>query len=613
MSYLVFARKFRPQTFEQVVGQKAVVKTLRNSLKRDRVAHAILFSGVRGVGKTTLARLMAKALNCEQGPTPLPCNECRSCTEITKGSALDLLEIDGASNRGIQEVRELKDKIKFMPTSSRFKIVIIDEVHMLTNEAFNALLKTLEEPPAHVYFMFATTELHKIPVTILSRCQRYELQRVSSVDLRAHFSGLVAGEGVSLAEEALSLIVREAEGSVRDGLSLLDQVLSYGESVITLDDVVEVLGLVKREHILGIAEALLSGDRAGSIALLAELFKHGMDIKRFTGELLECYRTLLLIRIGGCEQLLEIPDDEMQTLRALAQSHSTESIHQQLSRLMQTAEDLRFSLQPRLTLETSFLAIIEAGNVIGLETLLEKIDNAIGALPDQQTESTKPAEQPAPAPITFRPTPAAPRKKKQVTEREPPPPEEELVPETPDTPTPEDVPLETVARVQPTFSLEPSAAGTKPSEPQKAAPPPEAKTEKTEKTRQVQRDIRKDWTEFISHLKREKEWMAQTLQQTSSVREAGTELLLEFDNPNDCFVLRSKENRQKLTEYILDFFQRDLTIRIVSPNSSNDNGQKDSEGPKKRRQQLAEHHLVRMTEEIFNGRVGSIRISDPNK
>ncbi|MGI9570717.1 MAG: DNA polymerase III subunit gamma/tau, partial [Desulfobulbia bacterium] len=317
MSYLVFARKYRPQTFEQVVGQKPVVMTLQNSLKRERVAHAILFSGVRGVGKTTLARLMAKSLNCQDGPTAVPCNKCRSCKEISAGSALDLLEIDGASNRGIQEVRELKDKIKFMPTSSRYKIIIIDEVHMLTNEAFNALLKTLEEPPAHVYFMFATTELHKIPVTILSRCQRFELRRVGSDELSHHFAKLAQTEEVEIENTALSLIVREADGSVRDGLSLLDQVLSYGESPIDEKDVVEVLGLVRRELVLGITEALLTGDRSKALTLLAEAFDFGMDVKRFITDLLECFRSLLLINIGGCDQLMQQSDDDAVFLRTL--------------------------------------------------------------------------------------------------------------------------------------------------------------------------------------------------------------------------------------------------------------------------------------------------------
>ncbi|MEJ2056824.1 MAG: DNA polymerase III subunit gamma/tau, partial [Desulfofustis sp.] len=395
MSYLVFARKYRPTTFSEVVGQKPVVRTLQNSLKRERVAHAILFSGVRGVGKTTLARLMAKALNCATGPAPEPCNECLSCTEINTGSALDLLEIDGASNRGIQEVRELRDKIKFMPTSSRYKIVIIDEVHMLTNEAFNALLKTLEEPPAHVYFMFATTELHKIPLTILSRCQRFELKRVSSAELSEHFSRLAGLENVVLEPAALALIVREAEGSVRDGLSLLDQILSYAESPIGGDSVVEVLGLAKREVIFAISAALLSGDRSRALTLLAETFEYGMDIKRFIADLLECFRSLLLIKIGGCESLLQHSEEDRASLTELAGAHSFEAIHQKLNLLMQTADELRFSFQPRLTLESGFLSIIAAGEVVGLEILLEKIDAALNGMPPPKSgNETAPQSSP---------------------------------------------------------------------------------------------------------------------------------------------------------------------------------------------------------------------------
>ncbi len=573
MSYLVFARKYRPQTFEQVVGQKPVVTTLQNSLKRGRVAHALLFSGVRGVGKTTLARLMAKSLNCQEGPTAVPCNECRSCLEINGGSALDLLEIDGASNRGIQEVRELKDKIKFMPTSSRYKIVIIDEVHMLTNEAFNALLKTLEEPPAHVYFMFATTELHKIPVTILSRCQRFELRRVSSEELSGHFSSLAEMEEVELSKTALSLIVREADGSVRDGLSLLDQVLSYGESPIDDNDVVEVLGLVKREVVLSIAEALLTGDRAKALSALADAFDFGMDVKRFITDLLECFRTLLLIKIGNCDQLLQQSDEDTQLLSTLAQEHPVESIHHKLNLLMQTADDLRFSFQPRLTLETAFLSIISAGDVIGVETLLGKLDTALGSLPDQ------PAMQQPAASDTTSPEPAAEEKKSEPVSTEE---------------------VHASPSLKPTFTLEP-------------ADQQEESESLPEEPAHPRRDVRKDWLEFIAFLKKEKEWMAQSLQQTVSVKEDNKELLLEFDDPNDCFVLRSKENRQILTEYVLDFFQQELSVRIISPENSNGTGVQNSDEPKRRRQQLANHQVVRMAEEIFNGRVGDIRISEPNK
>ncbi len=383
MSYLVLARKSRPQTFEQVVGQKPVVKTLQNSLKRDRVAHAILFSGVRGVGKTTLARLMAKALNCENGPTPVPCNTCTSCTEITRGAALDLYEIDGASNRGIQEVRELKENLKFMPVSAAHKIVIIDEVHMLTTEAFNALLKTLEEPPAHVYFMFATTELHKIPITILSRCQRYELQRVQSAELGAHFTKLAADENIKIERGALSLIVREAAGSVRDGLSLLDQVFSYGQSPITAGDVADVLGLANRDVLNTIVLALLEGNRTQALVSLDETFKFGMDVKRFMADLLDCFRDLLLVKIGQCDQLLDLPEDDLQAVKEMASAYSLETIHHKINLLMQAAEALRFSQQPKLVLETSFLSIIESGNIVSVTSLLAQLDQVLTKLPEQ--------------------------------------------------------------------------------------------------------------------------------------------------------------------------------------------------------------------------------------
>ncbi|MBU4119470.1 MAG: DNA polymerase III subunit gamma/tau, partial [Proteobacteria bacterium] len=284
MSYLVLARKWRPQNFDEVVGQQAVVRTLRNALTRNRVAHAMLFSGVRGVGKTTLARLMAKALNCQQGELDVPCNQCESCTEIMAGNAIDLHEIDGASNRGIQEIRELKENIRFFPAKGRYKIIIIDEVHMLTTEAFNALLKTLEEPPAHVYFMFATTELHKIPITILSRCQRYELKRVPFAELVAFFARIAGAENVVISQHALEMIGREAEGSVRDGLSLLDQIFSFGGEEISDQDVVQVLGLVDRRIYENLARALLAGDLAGCLDIFEQSHGAGMDLKRFAND-----------------------------------------------------------------------------------------------------------------------------------------------------------------------------------------------------------------------------------------------------------------------------------------------------------------------------------------
>jgi DNA polymerase-3 subunit gamma/tau len=609
MSYLVLARKFRPQTFSDVVGQKPIVKTLQNSLKRDRVAHAILFSGVRGVGKTTLARLMAKALNCARGPTPTPCNACESCLQIVAGSALDLHEIDGASNRGIQEVRDLKDKLKFMPAAARFKIIIIDEVHMLTTEAFNALLKTLEEPPPHVYFMFATTELHKIPITILSRCQRYELQRVSSAELSEHFAALATAEGVSLEPAALALIVREAEGSVRDGLSLLDQILAYGDKQITAADVADVLGLVGRDVLQAIAGALLTGDRQAALARLDEAFQHGMDLKRFMTDLLDCFRSLLLLRISGCEQLLDLPADEITVLAETAGQHSTETIHQKLNLLLQAAETLRYSSQPRLALETAFLSIIEADQIIGVEILLGKLDAALQHLP---ADGVTPVDAPcgAGSPATGSPPSGARATGGSGQQTGTAPPPSSSSPSSPAPPSPQThrPPVAEDSQTPPATTTSPPATATKPRADD--APPAD---EPTPPEPAGHREIRKDWLAFVSYVKQRREWMAQNLQQSSAVKENGQELILEFDTPAECTLLRTKENRQTLTEYVLDFFQKDFTIRIISPEEPEDEGVTVSDGPKKRRQQLATHPLVRMTEEIFGGHAGDIRISPQNR
>ncbi len=592
MSYLVLARKYRPQSFTDVVGQIPVVKTLQNSLLRQRVAHAILFSGVRGVGKTTLARIMAKAINCESTTETRPCNQCRSCTEITGGHSLDLHEIDGASNRGIQEIRELKEKIRFLPTSSPYKIIIIDEVHMLTTEAFNALLKTLEEPPAHVYFMFATTELHKIPITILSRCQRYELKRVSTTDLTTHFQKIADSEKVTLDPAALALIVREAEGSVRDGLSLLDQMFSFGDNTISHEDVIEVLGLIDRNTLMTITRALLAEDRVTALKALEGAFDYGIDIKRFTSDLLECFRTVLLVKLGNCGELIDLPEAEITDFGKIAAGYSFETIHFKLDLLMKATEELRFTTQPRLALETAFLKIIEAGNVIPVTALLSKIENFMATLPAEHgaADSTDPGKKKTEPERDTPLTPAQP-------ELQPPWHEEPPLPEEPDCPAP---PQESTVKTPDT-------------EPPKALPPQEQPVQ-TEETPAVQephphiRDVRKDWMEFTAYVKERKVWMAQDLQRAASAKEAGGELHLHYNDPAICTLLRNKTNRKLLTEFVLDFFQKDLTVRFILPDLSNGKDDDDSESPHRKRQQLTHDPLVQMAVEIFNGQIGDIRI-----
>lgn len=602
MSYLVLARKSRPQTFDEVVGQRSVVKTLQNSLRRNRVAHAILFSGVRGVGKTTLARIMAKAINCEGDTESRPCNACRPCREITAGAALDLLEIDGASNRGIQEIRELKEKIKFLPTSCRFKIIIIDEVHMLTTEAFNALLKTLEEPPAHVHFMFATTELHKIPITILSRCQQYELTRISAAELTDHFARLAREEGVEIEPKALSLIVREAEGSVRDGLSLLDQVFSFGEKKIGVADVTEVLGLVNRDILWQLTEALLAGERAAALTSLEDIFLYGMDIRRFSADLLECFRTLLLSRIEGCAAMLDMPAEELARCQELAARFSPESIHQKLTLLMRLVEELRHSSQPRLALETGFLRIIESGNVVGVSEILGKIERLMSGKPIAPQQPTTVAARVAVPKPPQPPPEAEAESKKKIAARHKIPPSVPEPPDDGDIPPPNDEAAMASAPAEfadgPPVTEEPPRGEALPLPPQRSAVcvQPHAK------------DIRKHWQQFVAYVKERIVWMAQDLNR-ARVKESDGILQLHYDDPTECSLLRTRENKNQLTEFVLDFFQKELKVQFVLPKiEENGDDKNGGESPHQKRQQLANDPLTIMTAEIFHGQIGDIRI-----
>jgi DNA polymerase III subunit gamma/tau len=621
MSYLVLARKARPQTFDEVVGQRPVVRTLQNSIMRDRIAHAILFSGVRGVGKTTLARIMAKAINCENGPAQNPCNTCKSCLAITAGASLDLYEIDGASNRGIQEIRELKEKIRFLPVSSKFKIIIIDEVHMLTTEAFNALLKTLEEPPAHVFFMFATTELHKIPITILSRCQRYELKRVAPIDLGPHLQKLAEAEGVQIEQGALDLIVREADGSVRDGLSLLDQVFSFGEKNISVSDVTQVLGLVSREVILKLAKALLDQDATAVFQGLDEIFSYGMDLKRFTADLLGCFRALILCKIKGCDELLDVAQGERALLEELAGHHSTQTLHLKLTLLMQGVEEMRFAGQPRLALETTLLKIIQARDVVPVTTLLARLDNLLaaervvvgsGGCGGKGEGSCDPASS-LPGQEQAQPLGGEEKKKQNRTDELVPAveaPRAELLSEPPAVSTAvTPVPVEQKLRTPLAPEVETSSEDHVVSQ-----PAPQQNTEEqavvVPRAEPHQRSVRRDWMAFIAYVGERCVWMAQDLQRADSVKEQGNELLLSFTDPANCTLLRKDENKKMIVEFVLDFFQKELSLRFVLPDHKGDMASDGQESPLKERHLLANDPLVLMTAEIFNGQIGDIRVGE---
>ena len=357
MDYQVSARKYRPGTFDDVIGQSHVVQTLMNSIATKRIAHAFLFSGTRGVGKTTVARILAKALNCEQGPTGTPCNTCANCQEITQGTSVDVVEIDGASNTSVDDVREIRENVKFTPFRGQYRVYIIDEVHMLSNSAFNALLKTLEEPPSHVVFIFATTEIHKIPATILSRCQHYNFRRISKAEIVQRLRHVADQDGLTIEDRSLMALARASEGSMRDGLSLLDQIIAFGGNTIRHEDLETLLGAVPQERIRAMVEAVIQQDSAKALQVIAALLDQGHDVRAYCADLVEYVRNMLVAAVvpSGPElrSLIEATEEDLTQLARDAERFTVEQL-QELFRMYAAAEDsLRVSAHPRFVLETA--------------------------------------------------------------------------------------------------------------------------------------------------------------------------------------------------------------------------------------------------------------------
>ena len=357
MDYQVSARKYRPGTFDDVIGQSHVVQTLMNSIATKRIAHAFLFSGTRGVGKTTVARILAKALNCEQGPTGTPCNTCANCQEITQGTSVDVVEIDGASNTSVDDVREIRENVKFTPFRGQYRVYIIDEVHMLSNSAFNALLKTLEEPPSHVVFIFATTEIHKIPATILSRCQHYNFRRISKAEIVQRLRHVADQDGLTIEDRSLMALARASEGSMRDGLSLLDRIIAFGGNTIRHEDLEALLGAVPQERVRAMVEAVIQQDSAKALQVIAALLDQGHDVRAYCADLVEYVRNMLVAAVvpSGPElrSLIEATEEDLTQLARDAERFTVEQL-QELFRMYAAAEDsLRVSAHPRFALETA--------------------------------------------------------------------------------------------------------------------------------------------------------------------------------------------------------------------------------------------------------------------
>lgn len=370
MDYQVSARKYRPGTFDDVIGQPHVVQTLVNAVTSKRIAQAYLFSGTRGVGKTTVARILAKALNCEQGPTGTPCTTCVNCTEIAQSHSVDVIEIDGASNTSVDDVREIRENVKFAPFHGTYRVYIIDEVHMLSNSAFNALLKTLEEPPPHVVFIFATTEIHKIPATILSRCQHYNFRRIAKTEIIERLRHVAGQDGIALEDRSLAALARASEGSMRDGLSLLDQAVAFGGKSIVHTDLEALLGAIPQELVRSLIRAITSQDSAGALRTLSQLVEGGHELRAYCADVVEYVRHLLVVSVTPPQEwpaLIEVSSDDLAQLATDKASLTPEQIQQIFTLFLEAEDALRFSAHPRFVLET---AAIKATRLLGPQTTI---------------------------------------------------------------------------------------------------------------------------------------------------------------------------------------------------------------------------------------------------
>lgn len=609
LSYVVLARKYRPQTFAALVGQEPVVRTLRNAMAMNRVHHAFLLTGARGVGKTTTARLLAAGLNCQAGPTTSPCGTCPHCVSMAQGAAADVVEVDGASNTGVDHVRELREAARYMPQVGRYKLYIIDEVHMLSQAAFNALLKTLEEPPAHIKFIFATTEPAKIPVTILSRCQRFDLRRVDMPLLVQHLGHICRQEGLTASDAALTTIAREAQGSVRDALSLLDQVLSYAGDRPIDDVVLEALGTIDREALFTLADAIVARDAAQVLALVQELATRGHDLGEVMALFLQHIRDISVAAALSEPQsaLPERTPHEVERLRAQAGLRSQADWHRLFLKGYEVAEDVVQSTMPQMALEMGLLRLLHIAPAADLEDLLQRLDQLI---------TTTPAEAPLPAPRAAAAPPAqGPAPSLRPPIRQPalevgmashPRPEPALQ-EPPEPPEPNH---DTAAKAPP------PPPSTAPTEPPAALPTAEP----------IGDDLGGlGWRRFVDRVRARRPDLASVLEQGLLVSFAPEGVQVAY-TPGTFFweAANDKEHRALFADALAEHMgQAVVPFTVVAkdagevpgamPSLAAQNQQAEATAWQKTEQQAREHAHVQAAMQIFGGEVRAIKPADKDK
>jgi DNA polymerase-3 subunit gamma/tau len=605
VSYLVLARKWRPQTFDDIVGQEVATRSLTNAMQSRRIAHAYLFTGARGVGKTTAARILAKALNCERGPTPAPCNECPLCEEVTNGRSVDVLEIDGASNTGVDDVRDLRDKVKYLPARARYKVLIIDEVHMLSQSAFNALLKTLEEPPAHVVFVFATTEPHKIPATVLSRVQRYDFRRIAHAKILERLQTIAQAEGLAAAPGALSIIAREAEGSMRDALSLLDQAWSSSAGGDLSEAAVsEALGVVDTRTLFGVAKALLSRDGAACLKHVDTVFHRGHDMRQFAAALLQLLRDVAVSRVSNDASLFDRADHEIAEMRAIAAPHEPATLYRTFDGLAKAFDELARAAYPKLLLEMTLLRLATAEPLRPLADALSKLEALERRLSPGRIESPR-AQAPLRAAGETLPRDVAMRVAEARAALEPHAASASAVAPSPPKPaTPASAPETAPPAV-------PAPAATK---------PPAEKPEDTTPTHEI--DARVAWREIVSRVSTAKRSLGAVFGQARLVRLDARELEVAFAEP---FLLETAQEGAAMalfTTVAREVVGAPVRVRLTKldegaaplpPSIEEERREQSAAEREATRRELGRHPNVVAAQDLLGARLVEVRLSDEER